>query len=472
MKWDRAQVASWLLVALCVIGFSWFILQNGAFLGDDILNFQAIKDRSVSGALMTPALGGHWSPFHRLSSWLVYNMAPMRFEVAVLFLMCFHVGTLVYLHATLRMLGLTVADKVIVCMYASCGLLVYGMIWFANAQLRVPHVLFCAAAIFHYLSWLKGGSNRHLWLAATAYLLDMFVYQKAVLIPVYLLVVGYLAAPARFREKPFRVSALPLALLVVSLIFTAVFEHFAPAEAFPATLRTVLRVDGHFLSALGRGLLGFVVENPQDTGSAYVLQQLWATLAVLLALVVATLRASPGVWKLWIGLFAVLALDYLPLATSNRYLFGGSMLNSNRYHFETVYLVAVFAGLFCARIRQDRERPREFSGKNVLAIAIVVVYLGINVASLAIARKTQWELRQELVCHDYMANLRAGLGSVTDPHPTFVDSKVPWQMGTLLGRFHAKDVVPLLIPGARFTSANEARYLVLESGEVIVQSPP
>jgi hypothetical protein len=474
MKWDKAGLAAWMLVALCVLGFAWFMVHNGAFLGDDLDNFLSVRSGKLLELMIAPVPGGHWSPFHRFSTWLVYNMAPMRFEAAVFVLMCFHVGTLIYLHATLRMLGLNVADKVILCMYASCTLLIYGMIWWANAQLRVPHVLLCAAAIFHYLSWLKGNSNRQLWLAATAYLLDMLVYQKAVLIPVYMLVVGYLAEPVRFREKPVAVPALPVALLVVSLLVTAVFKYLSPPEPFPPTIKIILHMEGQFLSALGGGLLGMVVDKVPDLGSAYVVRQQYATLGILFVMIVATLRASPGTWKLWIALFGVLALDYLPLSASNRYLFGPVIPYSYRYHFESVYLVALFAGLFCVQILRDRKSPPGPIRTRVLPFAIVVVYLSANVASLAIARENEWEFRREIKCHDYMNNLQEGLGRIEEPSPTFVDSdsRVPWQMGDLAGRVRIRDLVPLFIPAARFTSANEARYQVLPSGEVVDQSRP
>ena len=469
MRWGKAGLAAWMLVAFCVFGFAWFIVHTGAFLGDDLDNFLHLSDGKLWKLLITPVPGGHWSPFHRFSTWLVYNIAPMRFEAAVFVLLCFHVGTLVYLQATLRLLGLNVADKVILCMYASCGLLIYGMIWWANAQLRVPHVLLCAAAIYHYLSWLKGNSRLQLWLAATAWLLDMFVYQKAVLVPVYMLVVGYLAEPARFREKPLAAAALPGALLIVSLVFTAVFKYLSPPEPFAPTVAAILHIEGQFLGALAGGLLGLVVDNVQDLGSAYVLRQQYATLAVLLVMLAATLRAAPGTWKLWLALLGVLALDYLPLSTSNRYLFGPSIPYSYRYHFEAVYLVALFAGLFCAQIFRDRENAPASVRARLLPLAIVVVYLGINIASLAIARERQWEFQHEITCHEYMSKLQEGLRRIEEPNPTFADSKVPWQMSGLARRVRTKDLVPLFIPAARFTDAGEARYQVLLSGEVVDQ---
>jgi hypothetical protein len=472
MKWDRAQLAAWLVVALCVCGFAWFILANSAFNNDDLDNFLTVRKGNILRLMIMPMTGGHWSPFHRFSSWLVYSIAPMRYGVAVAILILFHVGTLIYLQATLRLLGLKVADKVILCMYASCALLIYGMIWWANAQLRVPHVMLCAAAIFHYVAWLKGRPQRHLWLAAAAYLLDMLVYQKAVLIPVYMMVIGYFSEPTRFRVKSFSAAALPAALLVVSLVFTAVFKYLSPPQLYPPAIKDILHMEWSFLSALSSGVMGLMVNNIKDLGTAYVVRQQYETALILLVLLVASLWASPRTWKLWIALLGVLVLDYLPVSTSSRVLFGAVAPYSYRYHFETVYLVAMFAGLFCVQISRDRQALSGTLGTKVLPIVVVVIYLGVNIASLAIAREEDQTIVYKRKAHLYMANLRDGLERIKEPDPTFVDSAVPWYMAVLVGPRRTEQLVPLFIPAARFTSADNAHYRVLLSGEVIAQPPP
>lgn len=472
MKWDRAELAAWLLVALCVGGFAWFILANGAFNNDDLDNFITVRSGNIWRLMIMPMTGGHWSPFHRLSTWFVYWIAPMRFGAAVAVLIVFHIAALVYLQATLRLLGLKVADKVILCMYASCALLIYGMIWWANAQLRIPHVLFCAAAIFHYIAWLKGGSRRHLWLAAAAYLLDMLVYQKAVLVPVYMLVFGYLSEPARFHDKPVANASLPAALLAVSAVFTVAFKYLSPPQLYTPGIGNVVHIEWQFLTALSSGLIGLMVDNVKDLGSAYVVQQHCATLIVVLALLAVTLWASPRTWKLWIAMLGVLVLDYLPVSTSSRFLFGALAPYSYRYHFEPVYLIALFAGLFCLQISQDRKGLQGTTFAKVLPAAVVVIYLGVNIASLAHARENSVAIANSRRAHGYMGNLQDGMARIQEPDPTFADSEVPRYMHIMVGPDRTAQIVPLFIPGARFTSAGDARYQVSNSGEVVVLPPP
>src|SRR6185369_1866386 len=110
-------------------------------------------------------------------------------------------------------------------------------------------------------------------------------------------------------------AALPAALLVASLLFTAAFKYFSPPELFVPSIKAILQTEGQFLTALGGGLLGLRVDDLKDIGSAYVVRQQYATLGIFLLTVVATLRVSPGTWKLWIALLGVLVLDYLPLST-------------------------------------------------------------------------------------------------------------------------------------------------------------
>lgn len=468
----KAELAAWLLVALCVCGFAWFIVNYSAFNNDDLDNFITVNHGDLWRLMITPMTGGHWSPFHRFSTWLVYWIAPMRFEAAVAVLMLFHVATLIYLQATLRLLGLKVADKVVLCMYASCALLIYGMMWWANAQLRVPHVLFCAAAIFHYLAWLKGNRSRNLWLVAAAYLLDMLVYQKAVLIPVYLLVIGYLSEPARFRGRLASAAALPAALLVVSVLFTIAFKYLSPPQLYPPEFSQVVHFEWRFLNALGSGVMGLVIDNVKDLGKAYVIRQQVATGGIVLALLAISLRLSPATWKIWLAMLGVLALDYLPVSTSSRILFGDLVPYSYRYHFEAVYLLAIFAGLICMQIGKDWQPSPSTTLARLLPVSVVVVYLGVNIISLTFAARNSETMVHSRDAHIYMGNMQEGLGRITEPNPTFVDSRVPWFMHVLVGPKRTEEIVPLFIPGARFTDADQARYQIAIDGKVVQLSRP
>lgn len=462
---NRSTLLTVLFSVSCVVAFGWFIVSGNDFNNDDISNFTAIRQGDLLQLMMTP-LHGHWTPFHRFSTWLVYALAPMRFEVAVGLLMLFHAGAMAYLYATLRRIGLDLSAKAIVCSYAACGLLIYGMIWWANAQLRVPHVLLCAAALYHYIAFLKGDGKWHAGLAAGLFLLDLCVYQKAVLIPVYMLVTGFLVAPATFRATPVRAAALPALLLAIALAYTAAYTLLLPDRLHPGPA-LMLSTYWTLLKAFFAALLGVTAIDVPHASQQPFLGLSWAAGAFWLGLVALSLRLAPGTWKVWLAMLLVLSLDFLPLITSDRTVWFGDLVPySYRYHFETVYLAALFAGLICAAtIRERLQRGKSFRSAG-LAMVVVAAYACLNVTALdhAVSRSFEFDISRK--CHDYMRNLRQGLAGVGDA-PVFRDSEVPGYMSILVGPDRASELVPLFLPAARFDASASQYYEVLGDGQVV-----
>jgi hypothetical protein len=468
---DRSSALTWLYLACCVTGFAWFLMATGDFNNDDLDNFTTIRNGELLRLMVSP-LHGHWSPFHRFSTWLVYTAAPMRFEVAVLMLMIFHAGTLAYLGATLRQFGLGLSGKVILCVYASCGLLLYGMIWWANAQLRVPHALLCAAAIFHYLAWLKGGRKLHLALAAGAFLIDLCVYQKSVLVPVYMGVIGFLAAPGKFRDAPVRAALLPLLLFLVSVAFVIAYMMLSKPQPHPG-IAAFLSIQWSVFKAFIGALIGVTSYDIDKLDEPTTILMQWGVGLFWLSLLLVSLRLAPRTWKIWLAMLLMVGLDFLPLTSSSRtYFFGPLVAYSYRYHYESVYLVAIFAGLICASTLQSRaERGIVFLHKRVLAVAIVASYAVVNVVAVGLARSGSFEFDISRRCHAYMGNLRNGLAWIREPAPVFRDSEVPKYMAILVGPDKSSQIVPLFIPGARFDARAKSYYRVEGSGKVVQVIP-
>ncbi|RYZ74907.1 MAG: hypothetical protein EOP91_00905 [Lysobacteraceae bacterium] len=454
----------WSYVGLSIAAFGWILLTGTDFSNDDLDFFMYLHRGDLLQLMLTP-LNEHWVPFHRLSSWLVYRPGAMRLEVAVVILLAFHLMAVVYLRATLRRVGIGTAADVLTCAYASCAFLLFGLIGFANAQLRVPHVALCMMAIYHYLAWLDGGRPRHLWLAAVAFGLDLCVYQKAVLLPVYMGVAGWLALPQRFRAEPFKAVLLPACLLLVS-IAVVVFYKLKIPSGFSLTLPGIIDFEWRMVGMLLAGILGV---NADTLTADFSLDRrlLWAALGTWLVAATASIALARGAWKAWAALLLVAALDFLPLTSSNRMFMGEAVIHYYRYYYESIFLVFLLLGLVSVQhVRSPGFRIAPLHAR-ALAVATLAIWAVLQFASLEHARAHNYDFVLGAQVRPYMRSLRASLARIDEARPVFKDSAVPGYMFFMSEPDLSSRIVPLLMPRARFEQDPESYHLVLESGEVV-----
>lgn len=461
---------TWSYVGLSIVAFGWILVAGTDFSNDDLDFFAHFQKGNLFELMLTP-LNGHWTPFHRISSWLVYQPGGMKFEAMIGILLAFHLMAVVYLRETLAKLGAGTTANVVACAYASCAFLLYGMIGIANAQLRVPHVALCAMAIFHYVAWLQGGGKRHASLAVIAYLLDLGVFQKAVLVPVYMGLAGWLAVPERFRQAPLKPVLLPASLLLVSFAVVLAYKANMPASRFVPSPSMIAAFEWRMIGSLLAGILG-VAADTRSAEPGINMGLASAALVVWLVAACASIRAAHGVWKAWAAMLFILALDFLPLTSSDRTAFGQMVVYSYRYYYESVYLVFLMLGLICALHARRQSFRLAPSTVRSLALATLAIYLLIQSAALSFARSHSFDFRLGAQVHGYMRNLRDGLARIKEERPVFMDSPAADYMFMLNDPDINSRIVPLLMPHARFEpSPGQPYYYVLTSGEVVHRVP-
>ena len=124
--WTRRVVVA--TVAILVVYTAWYLLRYTDFDNDDLDFLVIMKHSGFWSFVLTPA-DVHYVPLHQFLTWFAYQLAPMNYKVPVAILMAFHVGTLIYLGRSLRLLNAGQAGGLIVCAYAASGLVIFVLFW-------------------------------------------------------------------------------------------------------------------------------------------------------------------------------------------------------------------------------------------------------------------------------------------------------------------------------------------------------
>lgn len=468
IAWERTtRIAIFVLLTLLVAYTAWYLLRYSDFSNDDLDNLVLMRHTGFWEFVLMPT-DVHYVPLHRLLTWLVYHIDPMAFGVPVTVMLAFHIGTLIYLAISLRLLGVGKASGLLVCGYAASGLVIYGLSWWAHAEHRAPYVFLDVCAICHYLAWLRKGRALHLWVAAVAFVLAFGFYEKAILIPLHMLVIGYLWQEARFRERPGRCGWPPFLFAIGSGIYVLTYLLLHPASA-QASLSQALRADIEFVKVLFTAVSGMGVEVARDIPAHGWSLQLVGILMIGSLMLAWSLWRGRGSWKVLLAMLLVLLLDDLPIAMSNRIaVFGLLSPHQYRFGYEELHLIALFVGVWWAR---TAIKPATATGRTLIWVAgfsMVIAFAGLNAINLRISRHTAWSgLWMMAYSHSYLAHLRQGLAKIANPEPVFENDPVPVYLSVFKITPDTRTLLPLFVPSVRFNVGAGPHYKVLQSGRIV-----
>ena len=467
--WSRltrrvATVTAAFLVA-CTM---WYLLRHSDFTNDDLDNFVLMQHTGFWQFVLTPT-DVHYVPMHRLLTWLVYHIAPMRFSVALAVLMIFHVGTLIYLGCSLRLLKVGQASGPLVCGYAASSLIVFGLGWWAHAEHRVPYVFLDMCAVYHYMAWLGSRRRSNLWIAALAFVLAFGFYEKAVLIPLHMLAVGYLGDEQRFRAD-LRKNTWPPVLLSLGSAAYALFYLGLHPHTVQTAYAQAIRASLEFVKVLFAAASGFAMESFHDVPIHGMNLRFIALLLLGSIMLAWSIWRGHGSWKLLLAMLLIPFLDYLPITLSNRIgWFDLGIPHQYRFGYEELQLVVLFVGIWLTRVAivPISEQRRRIVW--LLGFCVVLAYAGVNSFNLRMSSyqslSWQWDLNKS---HAYLAHLRGDLADMAGREPIFENDKLPKYLSLFGITPDTKALLPLFVPNARFDDTASPRYKVLQDGHVEV----
>jgi len=420
-----------LVGALLTLAVVALIDQNSHFRADDFSTFYLARKRSFLEHAFAP-IDIHVIPLHRASSYLIYKLFPLDFRVALVVLLSFHVGTLLYLYRTLEALKATQLNQLLLFVYAANVYFFVPLMWWTSGILRFPYIFFAVGSMYHYLRFRKSSASRQLLVVAVFFLLALGFYAKGFLIPVYLLGLEVCLLRETPRAQLLRNLYVLSALALASVLLYQFGQAGVSAQhtGFNLHFDFIKNFEKLSLSVFSQGLLTFAYRGYRTT-TDYVVRSVW-TLFFLY-----TVIRRPRTLLAWCVGLGLVALNILAIGISPRGSRFGLILHlTHRYYFELTFLAVVFLGL----ILQDLPRPRLPAFLTKLWARRAVSALGAIVI-VAYALLSYWHAKELLErgyaessqVKEYVDNLRTSIEELNlDPSEglALVDGRVP---GYILG---------------------------------------
>jgi hypothetical protein len=464
-------------VVAFVVVFDYVFASRSYFFGDDFVVFWQGRTHGLTLDYLTSPATAHFAPGHRLLSYGLYRIAGLDFGAALVVLLAFHAASVVLMQRILAALFGRVWWTFALALTFGLSVFFMSMLWwFSPGLLALPATAFSLACIHAYVWWWR--TRRRAWLIWSVVALcgALLFYEKAVLVPVYLVLMQLLLlAPSqplrvRFRVvlRQWRIWLLYAAPVVVYLIvvLTGNYEEGGttlPAAIFPDYLRAAW-FDGFAPSVLG-------VRVPDSSLGLGEQIAVYATQAVVVGAVMLSILRRRSAWRAWVFLalgFVANILVLVPRVSA----YGPDVAYVTRYYTEAAYLVPLAVACAFAVPRKELDEaarlrlPRGWAG--AAAALALAGYVALVVASDSRPVVPDTGLRVE----PWVDRVEAGLQHArrVDARPALLDGRVPNDVVASFSappqnRFSA--VLPIFDDKVGFDVAADRVYRVASDGAVI-----
>jgi hypothetical protein len=401
-----------LVLVVLTAAWRWWTTSRWSWFADDWVYL----DQTQSMGFLEYVFQGynsHLMPGQFLLTWVITEADPLDYRWAALLLTFFAVASLVAWAAAFReMFGERVRVLFPLALLALSPLLLMPTVWWASGIQVLPLQLSMGLSVLFLARYLLRGRRRRdmAWLVLS-YAMGLFFWEKALLIAIPLVVVGWVLTPGSARERLTSLARTSALLVVVSVAYAVVFfsTRRAGALAVPRTEfspRSLGDWTG-FLndSAQNVGLpalAGGPFERLTDAWDIY--QPVSTTLSVTLTVVFLALTAVALVVRRTsvpavAGVLSYAAVSWGLVLTSDRY--EDTILTAagtGRYAVDILPVAALGIALLTTRtvlepagtaLRRPLPRRVEGAGRLVLAggaLAVVAAMVVTNAATWDAAR--------------------------------------------------------------------------------------
>jgi hypothetical protein len=475
---EVVAAAAIVIASVHTIGLVRFALGHSTFppRGDDVEGFWMSKNLPFWKYLFTP-VDVHQVPLYRLVSYVFVRLASLNFSAAQAVLLAFHLLGCFFLFATLDRIRRTPWNTVLVAYYAMNVYLASQLLWWTSGLIRLPCVLFSSMATFFYLKYRRDRARLSFVLVILSIALALGFFAKGVLIAAELVVLelvlrwsdgGTLHGSETNVNRP-SVWTLLAAALAMSIGYVVLWR-----AATPPSFRQA-NVDLQFLflylkwswMVFGLGTAGYLFEDGPSAG-------LWVGLAwaAVLAYSIVRRRATLVAWA---SVLVLVSLSvYTGTSQTRERLMGAfTALLADRYYFELMPILVLFAAIALAEVRPTpaetafQRRPLASWAGAALVVA-GLCFLSVN-SSRSVERLFATRYCGVPNARLFLTNLRHDLKLVArDPDGTWplVDRNI---QGDRLMATHPKnnsELLELMGERPRSVAAAPGAYWITDSGHI------
>ena len=462
----------WLLlaavVALQALITGWFASKS-SWVQDDLILFQDAAAGDVDWDYLASREIVHFAPGHRLVSLYLFRHAPFDYGAALAFALVAHAAGVVLVQRIVRWFaGAAWWSYALAFAYGTSIVVLPSMLQFAAvAQVVAPGTL-TLAAIHAYLCWRSSGRRGWLVWSLIAVAGALSFYEKAALVPVYLVLMRVLLLDQerpvrdnlRAAAREWRVWAAYGAVLAGWFVLYRTRPYAESWES--AGLGEILEFvriawsESYVPATLGVYLTG--EESSLLRTPAVIAGQL-----ALLAGVVLTVRRRRSAWRAWAFLAAVFVLGAVVIFPRVAVWGGWATGHVLRYQVEMAVLTPLVVAAAIGR------RKRAARGHGVVALAAIgVAAYSIAMVISAGAVVDDWPGERS---KRFFANLRGDVAKLhgAGEEPVLLNEALPdW----LIHGWHRPGVnqavvnLPLFLDGVHFNEVADRTYRLRDDGHL------
>ncbi len=471
-----------LLLAGVVIGqaiLNWHFASQSFFYADDFVAFQDALSGRYSPDFLFAIHGGHLSPGRRAVTLFLQYHATLDYEFALGLLLVAHSISVVLVQRILRLLfGARWWTLAVAFAYGISIVISPALQWFSAGVLILPSTTFSLAAIHAYLCWWRTGRRAWLVWSALAVTGGLLFYIKALLVPLYVLLIRvFLLEPGqslrdgvRGAVREWRVWAL-YAIPVVAAITTYLVQGYGDSAKGIA----VHTIADYFETAWTAGFVPalFGVRVPVYGDATFHDVAIVGCQLALIGAVVLSIARRRSAWRPWALLVFVFLLN--AVLVFPRLGFGPVIGYTLRYFAESVYFAAIVIPFAFAR-----PRPKGRSAGSLAAPRAAILFP--TLAALAVYTAFVWASDAAFTRHwpgqtsrAWTENLRGDLDALArrQVEPVLLNTAVPtdvlpfWVESTRpLPANYLSAVIPIFHPGLRYDKVSAKTYRVRDDGHV------
>ena len=471
------------LVIAGALGLQGALSGHSYFVTDDWLHIAVAHDAATGSGLDMHYLGRivfiHYAPGHRFAYWLLDRVAPLDFNAVLALMLALFAGSLAVFHRIcVRLFGRRSSNLLLLALFGTSVLIVPSFLWVADGIHKFPSMFLSLLAIDAYLTYHFEGRRRALAVAVGAVALGSLFYAKALLVPLYLMLLRGL-----FLERD------PRNALRVLVRCRWTWLAFAPALGI-YLLNHVLTYAGEGIPPPSLHLLGkylwlawfrgvtpaFVgVHVGIDAGYPELLMGFGAQ-ALLIAVIVVSIRRKRSAWRAWVFWAVAFAANATIVGLGRLGSLGLKQVGSQlRYDTEMIWLLplalgfAFFPGDVAGRDTGATGKPWRWLGHRRLRIGIVALALcAYLAATIDTSRDTAqaWREQASDQSKTWATNLQHDAARLK--RPEVIDDQTP---PFLIGAHHKpwnrlERLAPAVAPSVRVVPAAADPFEIHQNGQI------